>query len=374
MIDKILLFPYYLTLKIRNWRYDSGRAKSVPAEVPTISVGNITVGGTGKTPHTEMILRELLADEKWGAKNIAVLSRGYKRESRGFQQVTSDGSAAMFGDEPLQIKKNFPGVTVVVDKNRVEACDFLCHPEKLQTAKGGRKCWNKNLPAADMIILDDAFQFRKLTPNLSIVLVDYNRPIHKDKLLPFGNLRDLKERIGEPDIIIVTKCPYDLNEYEKTNWAETLGIQDFDTSSCSGTGIKGKRQTVLFSYINYSTPLPIYPGTDSRYIYSKRVILFTGIAKDKPLISHLSDSYKIVNHFNFPDHHKYGWGDFHKIQIAARNNPTAAIATTEKDAQRVLDYNGLPPEMKERMLMIPIKVKFLTDAESDLFRSIITAL
>ena len=141
--SRIFLFPYWLTLKIRHWLYDTGKKKSFSAEVPTICVGNITAGGTGKTPHTEMILRHLLQSNKWGMKNIAVLSRGYKRESRGFQQVTADAGARLSGDEPLQIKKNFPAVTVAVDKDRIEGCRFLCHPEVVQTDKAARTCRNK---------------------------------------------------------------------------------------------------------------------------------------------------------------------------------------------------------------------------------------
>ncbi len=177
MFRKILLAPYYITLSARHWMYDHGWKKSAPAEVPTICVGNVTVGGTGKTPHAEMILRTLLTSDRWAYSNIAVLSRGYKRDSTGFQQVIPSGSAAMFGDEPLQIKKKFPGVTVAVDKDRVEGCDLLVHPEKLSSRKVARKCWNREFPAAEYIVLDDAFQYRRLKADVNIVLVDYNRPV-----------------------------------------------------------------------------------------------------------------------------------------------------------------------------------------------------
>ena len=116
MIDKMLLFPYWLSLKFRHFLYDSGLKKVRQADVPTICIGNITVGGTGKTPQTEMLIRTLLQDEEWGSRNLAVLSRGYKRKTKGFQQVTADGSALAYGDEPLQIKKKFPEITVAVDK------------------------------------------------------------------------------------------------------------------------------------------------------------------------------------------------------------------------------------------------------------------
>ena len=367
MIDKILLFPYWLTLKLRHFFYDSGLKKVSKADVPTICIGNITVGGTGKTPHTEMLLRTLLQDEEWGGKNIAVLSRGYKRKTKGFQQVTSDGSAIAYGDEPLQIKKKFPGVTVAVDSSRVEGCDFLVYPEKLETSKKGRKCIDKNLAASDLIILDDAFQHRALKPTLSIVLVDYNRPVFNDHLLPFGKLRDLPGRIAAADIVIVSKCPNEVNAWDKCTWAENLGIRNFDASSCSGTRRNGKRQHLFFSTITYDTAEAIFPEGNPRYIYTNRLILFSGIANDAPLLSYLSSNYKIVRHFRFPDHHKFSKGDMNTIASAAREFPTAVIMTTEKDCQRVRDCHKIKEELKQRMFYSPIKTVFLTENERENF-------
>ena len=367
MIDKILLFPYWLTLKLRHFFYDSGLKKVSKADVPTICIGNITVGGTGKTPHTEMLLRTLLQDEKWGGKNIAVLSRGYKRKTKGFQQVTSDGSAIAYGDEPLQIKKKFPGVTVAVDSSRVEGCDFLVYPEKLETSKKGRKCIDKNLAASDLIILDDAFQHRALKPTLSIVLVDYNRPVFNDHLLPFGKLRDLPGRIAAADIVIVSKCPNEVNAWDKCTWAENLGIRNFDASSCSGTRRNGKKQHLFFSTITYDTAEAIFPEGNPRYIYTNRLILFSGIANDAPLLSYLSSNYKIVRHFRFPDHLKFSKGDMNTIASAAREFPTAVIMTTEKDCQRVRDCHKIKEELKQRMFYSPIKTVFLTENERENF-------
>ena len=207
MIEKILLAPYYISLSARHWMYDHGWKKSAPADVPTICVGNVTVGGTGKTPHAEMILRTLLQSDRWAYSNIAVLSRGYKRKSKGFQKVDREGSAELFGDEPLQIAKKFPVVTVADDADRIEGCRFLTHPEELQTSKKARRCKDRDIPKADIILLDDAFQYRKLRATVNVVLVDYNRPVHKDALLPLGRLRDIPSRLKAADILIVTKCP-----------------------------------------------------------------------------------------------------------------------------------------------------------------------
>ena len=369
MLRKIILSPYYLILKIRHALYDNGVWKVHSCKVPTICVGNIAAGGTGKTPHTEMILSTLLKSDEWAYKNIAVLSRGHKRSSRGFQQVTIDGSAAFYGDEPLQIKKKFPSITVAVDRPRLEGCDFLCHPEKLKTTKRGRKCKEKDLPSSDIIVLDDAFQYRDLKAHVNIILVDYNRPVNKDHLLPFGRLRDLLERLHYADIIIVTKCPAYLENWEKVRWIKSLGIYDYNPDTCAGTDRKGKTITILFTAITYCPIEPVYPEGDIRYTYSKKLILFSGIAKDTPLRRYLSDRYQIVKRFNFADHHKYSGIDIRRIMLAAKNFPTAVVTTTEKDSQRVVDYKKVPEALKERLFQIPIKVDFLSEHEKNVFET-----
>lgn len=357
MIDNILLFPYWLVLKTRHLMFDCGLRKVNRTEVPSICVGNIAVGGTGKTPHTEMLLRMLLEDEEWRGKNISVLSRGYKRKTKGFQQVTSDGTAREYGDEPLQIKKKFPSVTVAVDKSRKEGCDFLCHPEKLQSSKKARKCIDKNLQQTDLIILDDAFQHRSIKASVSIVLIDYNRPLFRDHLLPLGKLRDLPERIGAADIVIVTKCPSDLNAWEKSKWTEALRLND--------------RQHVFFTKTSYDTAAPVFDEGDQRYVYSKKLVLFSGIANDTPLKHYLSSDYKIVRHLKFPDHHKYSRADIREIEKAAGGYPTAVVMTTEKDCQRLRDCRKISDNMKLRMFYTPIKSEFLSVQDKEKFTSVL---
>ncbi len=355
MIDKILLFPYWLILKIRHFMYDHGLKKVHKADVPTICVGNITVGGTGKTPHTEMLLRTLMQDMDWGARNIAVLSRGYKRRTKGFQQVVAEGTAKEFGDEPLQIKRKFPFITVAVDKSRKEGCDFLCNPDLVHTSKKARRCLHKDFPKADLIILDDAFQHRALKPTVSIVLVDYNRPTFKDHLMPVGKLRDLPERIKAADIIIVSKCPTYLDAWEKGKWKEALGVR--------------KDQHLFFTSIGYGQSQAIFPEGDPRYLYTQRLILFSGIANDKPLRNYLSGNYKIVRHFDFPDHHKFTKADISSINSAARAFPTSVVMTTEKDCQRIRDCKKVPDNLRQRMFYAPIQVNFFSEEEQELFAS-----
>ncbi len=369
MIDSILLFPYWLTLKLRHACYNIGLFKSHEAEVPTICVGNITVGGTGKTPHTEMILRMLLESEEWRDKNIAVLSRGYKRKSKGFQQVTVDGTAEDFGDEPLQIKRKFPQVTVAVDKSRKEGCRFLSNPELLQTSKKARRCINKEMPKADIIVLDDAFQHRALKPTLSIVLIDYGRPTFKDHLIPIGRLRDLRERVAAADILIVTKCPSYIDDAQREKWARNLGMKEYNPERCEGVRKKGRKQQILFTSISYDTAQAIFPEGDPRYLYAQRLILFSGIANDAPFKQYLCGNYKIVKHFNFPDHHDFTRSDMHSIRNAADDYPTSVIMTTEKDCQRVRDCKFIPGGMKQKMFYAPIKVGFLTEEDKNIFNS-----
>ena len=372
MIDKILLFPYYLTLKLRNRLYGRPGRKLHYADAPTLCIGNVTVGGTGKTPHVEMVLRLLQQSEAWSGKRLAVLSRGYKRDSKGFQQVTSGGSATMFGDEPLQIKKKFPDVTVAVDKDRVEGCELLVHPDKLKERKYARKCWNRDFPPADYIVLDDAFQYRKLKAAKNIVLVDYNRPVHRDMLLPLGRLRDLPERIFDADAVIVTKCPAELDELARAQFVEQMGFTDYLPSGCDAANPSGRRQFIFFTTILYGQATGVYSTAEPRYLYAKKAILVTGIAGDGPLRAYLSDTYKLIKRFSFPDHHRYTWKDINRIQDASAAQPTAAILTTEKDAQRLLDYSGMPETLMQRLFQVPISVDFLSADERETFTDFIT--
>lgn len=344
---------YRLILKIRNFLYNKGIRKSVKAAVPTISLGNVTVGGTGKTPHTEMIVRILKDSFNWGGSKLGILSRGYKRKSKGFREVTVDGTAHEFGDEPLQMKRKFPDVEVVVDKKRVEACGRM---------------------GADLIILDDAFQYRKLTPSISIVLVDYNRPVLKDRLLPFGSLRDLPKRIGDADVLIMTKCPYEMDNWARTAAAYAVGMSDYKTSTCEGTGLSGKKQLLFFTRTEYCRMEPVFPEADKRYMYSKKIILFSGIARDIHLKNYLGDSYELVDSFRFSDHHRYRTSDFKRISSALKAHPVAAAATTEKDAQRVRDCKGIPASIRERLFYIPIKAEFLTENQKSIFTQKIIAI
>lgn len=342
MVSKLLLFPYWLTLRLRNRKYDSGKAQTTSFDdIPVISVGNITAGGTGKTPMVEYIIRMLQDEYK-----VAVLSRGYKRTSKGFHIVEAGDSALEAGDEPLQIKRKFPGVIVAVDKDRVRGVRQL-----------------KELPEGrpDVVILDDGFQYRRLKPALNIVLQDYFRPIFKDELLPLGRLRDLPEQVGRADVVICTKCPDMLNDWDKSQMKQLTRTRP--------------EQEFLFARTSYIDPVAVFPESgDKRYIYSKEVFVFTGIASDKPILLHLSEKYEWISHEKYPDHHKFSAADIRHLNSFAHKHPRALILTTEKDAQRLGDCTGLGDEFKSRLFYMPVLSSFLSVAETRRFDALIRSL
>jgi tetraacyldisaccharide 4'-kinase len=309
-----------------------------------------------------MILRILQDSDRWGNSNLAVLSRGYKRRSKGFQQVITGNTAAFGGDEPVQIKRKFPAVTVAVDKNRVEGCDYLVHPEKLQSGdRRIRRIVNREFPAADIIVLDDAFQYKKLHASLNILLVNYRRPVFEDRLLPFGWLRDLPSRMADADVVIVSKSPHELDPGESQEWREKLRLDE--------------NRPLFFTTTDYDVPAAVFPeDADPRYNYSKTVILFSGIADDTPLRAHLSDTYRIVEVLKFPDHHAYGRADIRRIAAAVRRYPTAALLTTEKDAGRVLDCKNVPQEIRRRLFAVPVRASFVEESDRIAFTTLLDTL
>lgn len=339
MISKFLLFPYYLTLKLRDSLYRKGKISAVSFDVPIISVGNVAVGGTGKTPAVEAIVRILI-----GKYRVAVISRGYGRKSSGLFTVDAGDSAAKVGDEPLQIKRKFPEVTVVVDSVRERAVKTL-----LSLPETSR-------PQA--IVLDDGFQYRKLSRLQDIVLMDYNRPVDGDNLLPIGRLRDLPSRIGEAGTVLVTKCP-------------TNPDRDERLSICGANNLKPS-QKIFFTKVKYLQPLPVFEeNANNRYIYSKEAYLFTGISDDTSLILHLTDFYEKLYHKAFGDHHRFSRLDIHNLNKFARNHPRTALVTTEKDAQRLRNARDLSGNVRERLFYIPVEMDFFSEEEREEFSSLI---
>ncbi|HCY73272.1 MAG TPA: tetraacyldisaccharide 4'-kinase [Rikenellaceae bacterium] len=342
---------YKLILKLRDAAYRSGRKKSFRAALPTVCVGNVTVGGTGKTPHTEMLLRMLRQEN-----GVAVLSRGYGRKTKGFLVVKPNGSSRDFGDEPLQIARKFPDRLVAVDRDRIEGC------EKLKEF------------GAKLVILDDAFQYRKLKADLDIVLVNYARPVFNDSLLPWGRLRDLPERIFDADIIIVSKCPADITDDEKSSFIKKLRLKDYNSHTCDAFCADGKKIKVLFSNIKYLNPVMVFPEGDPRFIYSQRIMYLSGIADGKRLEDELLSKYKILKFFEFGDHHDFSKGELARVEKALRKAKACALATTEKDAQRLLSLDYVSSYLKERLFMVPIEANLSTPSEKETLLCVLNKL
>ena len=350
--SKFLLFPYWATLKLRHFLYNKGVKKSFSFDVPIICVGNITVGGTGKTPHTEMIVRLLKQDKK-----VAVLSRGYKRKSKGFRIVNNSDTFDLVGDEPLQIKQKFPDTLVAVCANRKEGIEKLLLLED----------WD-GVYKPDVIILDDAFQHRSVKPSHSVVLMNYGRPIFGDNLLPIGDLRDLPEQIKRAESVIISKSPMfgeidgvifeedALKEIalEEPNWRKNLKLSD--------------NQKLYFSIITYGEPKPVFEEeAETRYVYSKSAVCFTGIANDKEFRDYISGTHKIMDFIKFADHKNFSEADIAKVAAMGKKHPTSVIFTTEKDSKRLVNNSFIPRETRKRLFYLPIEVKIIPKCNEQKF-------
>lgn len=327
IIDKVLLFPYYLTLKTRHFLYDRGILKTYKPEILSVCIGNITVGGTGKTPMTELLIRMFS-----GEMRIAVISRGYGRKSKGLRTVEATDSYLDTGDEPLQIKRKFPEIDVIVDNSRKRAIRYLS-----ELAEDRRP---------QLILLDDAFQHRKVKAAYNIVLVSSTRPIFNDSLLPIGRLRDLPSRICEADMVVVTKTDHEPSPTEKAQWRDKLHLR--------------KKTPLFFSRTVYEHPMPVFPETgDNRYLYSKKAVLFSGIADSSNLKREVGCEYELCEKLSFSDHHDYSESDIRRIASAARRYQTAVILTTEKDAQRLFLRKDIPQSVKTRLFYLPIATEII---------------
>ena len=344
---KLLLFPlsliYGVIVFIRNKLFDSGILPSVEFHIPVISVGNLTLGGTGKTPLIEYIA-ELLRNEF----TPAVLSRGYRRKTRGFLLADENSTPYEIGDEPTQIKKRFPDIIVAVSENRVRGVKNLLqiHPE------------------TDVILLDDAFQHRYIQPGLSILLIDYNKPVTKDFLLPAGTLREPACQRKRANIILVTKCPEKLKPIERRIMQKELDVPPF--------------QNLYFSTIEYGSLTPVfsgYPSHDPSLLKQNKpsVIILTGISNPRPLKRFARGISVKITEMIFPDHHFFRETDIIKISETFKALPDdkKIVLTTWKDAVRLQELNNIPEEIKKVLFFVPIKVSFLNDDSTGFSKQIL---
>ncbi|WP_436414368.1 tetraacyldisaccharide 4'-kinase [Petrimonas sp.] len=338
-----LSWLYGFGVAFRNKLFDAKILKQHKFDIPIICVGNITVGGTGKTPHIEYLISLLSSRYK-----VAVLSRGYKRKSKGFRIVDVDSKPKDVGDEPLQIKQKFPDTLVVVDKNRKNAI------EKIQSIDIEER--------PGVILMDDGFQHRYVTPSLSILLVDSNRPVYEDKLLPAGYLREPLKGKDRANIVIVTKCSRDMQPIDFRIYENGLDMFPY--------------QDLYFTTFDYGNITPVFPEIQPEILESddlrkKHVFLVTGIASPQPLTEKLElKTYNLYPRF-FPDHHYFKEEEIEQIDVEMNaldvDDDDKIIVTTEKDAVRFRALPFLKEEFKKKLYYIPIEVVFLEKDEKESF-------
>ncbi|HRO38929.1 MAG TPA: tetraacyldisaccharide 4'-kinase, partial [Flavobacteriales bacterium] len=324
-----LSWPYALVLRLRHALHDSGLLKATEASVPTICVGNIALGGTGKTPHAELVLRTLLPGTA-----LATLSRGYGRKVSGFAEVQAHDDPGTAGDEPLMLKQKFSGVRVFVGADRAAGVAAI------QAA----------MPEVQAIVLDDALQHRAIKAGLNLVLTTWQRPWNKDHLLPAGNLRDIPFRARQADAVIVTKSPLLPTTEEQYRWRRRLGLRD--------------AQALFFSGLEYAPPKYIAGGQGAVPVGPQAAaLLFTGIADATPLAEHARSLFGTVRHIAFGDHHHFRDAelqrmadDFHSFAHGPKT-----LITTEKDAARLGNALRTSPLQGLPMAVIGIQAKILNE-------------
>lgn len=309
---RYLLFPiawiYGAVAAFRRWLYRCGLLKSYVSPIKTIAVGNLSVGGTGKTPHVEYLIR-LLSDKF----EIATLSRGYKRKTKGFVLANdidaSDLSAETIGDEPLQFYTKFPSVKVSVAEQR----------------KVGLQQLHSRFPQLQCVILDDCYQHLQVSPHCRVLITEYAQPYCQDFPVPVGRLREFKGAARFADVVIVSKCPSTLEAVQKKIWTQRLGLQS--------------RQQLFFTTMVYSDLQPLTETARLQQISSAtEIVVLTAIAHPEPLLEHLKNQYSLIRHYQYPDHHYFSKIEIENIynQYFKENNKNRIIVTTEKDSMRLL--------------------------------------
>jgi tetraacyldisaccharide 4'-kinase len=348
ILKALFLYPlsliYAFVVSIRNTLFDLNILKSEEFDIPVISVGNITVGGTGKTPTVEYLITLLRNKYK-----IAVLSRGYKRKTKGFIIADETATVQTIGDESMQIYLKFPDVTVAVNERRVAGIKKLMESGK----------------EIELIILDDAFQHRYVKPGLSILLIDYTQPLTGDYYLPYGRLRDQPSQRDRAEIILITKSPENIKPIDMRLMATDLTLKPY--------------QSLFFSSIEYKGLMPVFDNElfalDAQELKSNNygILVVTGIGNPKPLINYCKSITDNISVLNFPDHHQYEGKDLKKIKerFSAIENKHKIIVTTEKDAIRLKNRLQRDDELKRSLFFYPIEMKILNEEKTEMDKLIL---
>lgn len=330
-----LSWLYGMATAVRNRLFDWGVLKSERYPIPIIGVGNITVGGTGKTPHVEYLIRHLLGQ---GYK-IAVLSRGYKRKTKGYLLATDDSRMQDIGDEPWQVKQKFPEVYVAVDSNRRRGITRLMNDAETSDVQ--------------VILLDDAFQHRYVKPGLNILLIDYHRLIVEDTLLPAGRLRESAKGIERAREVVITKCPASMTPMDFRVVQQSLSLRPY--------------QGLYFSKFKYGELRGLFNGK-SRSISSieaeEHILLLTGIASPEQMMMDLNHYTRHITPLSFPDHHFFTKQNAEQIEEALKRiSPPRFIITTEKDASRLRQCPELSEMVKQSLYVLPIEVEIMRNEQ-----------
>ena len=334
-IFKPFSFLYGIGVRIRNLLFSWHLLPSQQYPVPVICIGNLAVGGTGKTPLVEYLIRLLSSKYR-----IAVLSRGYKRKSFGFILADEKSTATEIGDEPYQMKSKFPGVIVAVDKDRRKGMQKL-----LDLPEGQRP---------QVVLLDDAFQHRYVQPSLSIIVTDYNRLYYKDKLMPVGRLREPASGIRRANMVVISKTNASLRPIDSRIIENEMNLKFYQPS--------------FFTTITYQQMESVYAGESCSRSLSglkkeDRILLLTGVANPALLIKEVKKYSDYVTVLSFPDHHDFTKKDIEKIhsELLKMNAENPLIICTEKDAARIRNNDFFPVEWKSDFYYVPIKIQFLFD-------------
>ncbi len=332
-INKWLLplsWLYGAGVSVRNTLFESNVLKSRSFDIPIVAVGNITVGGAGKTPHVEYLV-ELLRDEF----KVAVLSRGYKRKTHGYQLANSTTQMHEIGDEPYQMLHKYAGIHVAVDANRCRGIERLITDTTTNDT--------------EVVLLDDAFQHRYVKPGVNILLVDYHRLIVYDRLLPAGRLREPQNGKNRADIVIITKCPDDLKPMNFRVLQRAMSLYPY--------------QQLYFTTLDHGPLKPLFPDGHTPPLVSQldNVLLVTGIASPEQMTRDLkAQGVKHLQNLRFADHHQFTPSDVEAINMAYKMmKKPAVVITTEKDATRLEHIKGLSREVRQNIFIQPIKIKFM---------------
>lgn len=343
IVLRILSWLYGAASWVRNTLYNEHLLRSRSGALPTICVGNLAVGGTGKTPHVEYLIR-LLQENGY---SVGVLSRGYKRKTKGFVLANPSSTAETIGDESMQLYRKYPAVPIAVCEDRLRGLEEL----------------RQLFPTLHCVLLDDAFQHRRLKPGFSMILTQADRIYVEDHYLPLGRLRESSDGEYRADMVVVTKCPDNMQPIDRRCISNKLKLPPF--------------KPLIFTRMKYGPLHPVFPvtsgaqptsvqspssiGDTQSLALSAPVLLLTGIAQPQYILAYMQERYSQLTHLAFPDHHAFSKADIQKIVMTYQQNRCTRIITTEKDATRLREAAFFPKELKNMVFFQPIEVEFLME-------------